>query len=101
MVFPWYVLPPHQLPSARAKPHALGGPYADGLRERNGDSGGNLYGEGGTASGRGRDFAGPMFPPAANRPRCPEPSAFIVPNPRGGPQYLDNARPVVSKCRAH
>src|ERR1035437_3547351 len=46
MVFPWYVLPPHQLPSARTKPHALGGSYADGLRERNGDSGGNLYGEG-------------------------------------------------------
>ena len=27
--------------------------------------------------------------------------AFIIPNPRGGPQYPDNARPVVSKCRAH
>src|ERR1039457_4878535 len=25
-----------------------------------------------------------MLPPAANRPRFPEPSAFIVPNPRGG-----------------
>lgn len=50
---------------------------------------------------RYRDFTGAMLPPAANRPRFPEPSAFIVPNPRGGPQYLDNARPVVSKCRAH
>ena len=46
MAFPWCVLPPHPLRSARTKPRALGGSYADGVRERNGDSGGNLDGEG-------------------------------------------------------